>query len=123
MRKCKQIKILKSPDEIPEFPNERAEAEFWQTHSPVEIFEELPPADDVEFVPVAKRLIPLPLDEKLYKKIQRKAHQQGISPLTLIQRWVELKLRIEKRDAERRGKRSHAERGNEENRKPSSKKK
>ncbi len=93
MKKRNPIRNLKSPEEIPEFPSEHAEAEFWQAHSPVEIFDQLPAADDVEFVPRSKRLIPLPLDEEVYKKVQRQAHRLGVSPLTLIQTLLERSLR------------------------------
>lgn len=86
--KRKTMTMLKSPAEIPTFSTEREEAEFWQTHSPVEILDALPPAN-VKFVPVAKRLIPLPLDEKLYKELRRRARRQGVSALTLIQQLLE----------------------------------
>ena len=89
MKKRNTIKNLKSVNEIPEFASEQSEAEFWQTHSPVDIFDQLPKADDVEFVPRSKRLIPLPLDEQVYKRVQRQAHRLGISPLTLIQKLIE----------------------------------
>ena len=70
MKKRNPIKNLKSVKEVPEFSSEQQEAEFWQTHSPVLIFDELPKAEDVEFVPRSKRLIPLPLDEQVYKMSQ-----------------------------------------------------
>ena len=89
MKRRTDIKNLKSPAEIPDFASEQLEAEFWQTHSPVLIFDDLPTAEDVEFVPRSKRLIPLPLDEQVYKRVQRQAHRLGISPLTLIQKLIE----------------------------------
>jgi len=89
MKRRTDIKNLKSPEEIPDFASEQLEAEFWQTHSPVLIFDDLPTAEDVEFVPRSKRLIPLPLDEQVYKRVQRQAHRLGISPLTLIQKLIE----------------------------------
>jgi hypothetical protein len=91
--KRRSVKNFKSPQEIDEFPSEHAEAEFWQTHSPVDIFDQLPKADDVEFVPRSKRLIPLPMDERIYKEVQRQARRLGMSPLTLIQKLVEISLR------------------------------
>ena len=48
--------------------------------------------DDVEFVPRSKRLIPLPMDERIYKEVQRQARRLGMSPLTLIQKLVEISL-------------------------------
>src|SRR5712692_10487858 len=101
MKKRNPIRNLKSPEEIPEFPSEHAEAEFWQAHSPVEIFDQLPAADDVEFVPRSKRLIPLPLDEEVYKKVQRQAHRLGVSPLTLIQEIVAGNFRLSHSHAKR----------------------
>ena len=88
MKKRKPIATLKSVEEIPDFCSEQAEAEFWQTHSPVEIFDQLPSAEDVHFHRPSKRLIPLPLSENLYEEIRRQAHKQGVSPLALIQQWV-----------------------------------
>jgi hypothetical protein len=96
MNRRQPIKNIKSLEEIPDFPNEHAEAEFWQFHSPVELFDQLPHAEDVEFTPVPKRLIPLPLDEKVYRQIRRMARQRGISPLTFIQRLIEGRLRNRK---------------------------
>jgi hypothetical protein len=101
MKKRSSIKKLKSPEEIPEFASEESEAEFWQTHSPVDIFDQLPKAEDVEFLPRSKRLIPLPLDEQIYKKVRRQAHRLGMSPLTLIQKLVEVSLQNNKSTAKR----------------------
>jgi hypothetical protein len=43
-------------------------------------------------VPDLKRLIPLPMDERIYKEVQRQARRLGMSPLTLIQKLVEISL-------------------------------
>ena len=102
MKKRKPIATLKSVEEIPDFSSEQAEAEFWQTHSPVEIFDQLPAADDVRFHRPAKRLVPLPLREELYEELRRQARKQGISPLTLIQQWIESQLRNGKRRSAKR---------------------
>ena len=96
MKRRTDIKNLKSPEEIPDFASEQLEAEFWQTHSPVLIFDDLPTAEDVEFVPRSKRLIPLPMDERIYKEVQRQARRFGMSPLTLIQKLVEISLQSRK---------------------------
>ena len=101
MKKRNPIKNLKSVKEVPEFSSEQQEAEFWQTHSPVLIFDELPKAEDVEFVPRSKRLIPLPLDEQVYKKVERQAHRLGVSPLTLIQEIVAGNFRLSHSHAKR----------------------
>lgn len=97
--KNKHVSVLKSVDEIPKFSSHEEEAAFWQTHSPVEIFDQLPAADDLAFVPTPKRLIPLPLDEKLYQQVRRQARRQGVSALTLIQRWVERSIEPSRRKA------------------------
>jgi hypothetical protein len=96
MNRRQPIKNVKSLDEIPNFPNEQAEAEFWQSHSPVELLDQLPQAEEVKFTPVPKRLIPLPLEEKVYRKVRQMARQRGISPLTFIQRLIEGRLRNRK---------------------------
>jgi len=101
MKKRNPMENLESPEAIPEFASERAEADFWQTHSPVEIFDQLPDADDVEFLPRSKRLIALPMDEQVYRKVQRQAHRLGVSPLTLIQEIVEGALQRRKSTAKR----------------------
>lgn len=92
--KNKRMSVLKSVDEIPKFSSHEEEAAFWQTHSPVAILDQLRPADDVAFVPTPKRLIPLPLDERLYEQVRRQARRQGVSVLTLIQRWVERSVEL-----------------------------
>src|SRR6267378_5114223 len=104
MKKTKPVIVLKSPEQVPDFASEQAEAEFWQTHSPVEIFDQLPAADDVRFHRAAKRLIPLPLNEELYEELRRRAHKEGISPLTLIQQWIEARLKNVKRGTDKRAK-------------------
>src|SRR5438874_2741948 len=97
MKKTKPMIVLKSPDQIPDFASEQAEAEFWQTHSPVEIFDQLPVAGDGRFHRAAKRLLALPLHEELYDEVRRLAHKEGISPLTLIPQWIEARLKNGKR--------------------------
>lgn len=95
--KRKPLKLLESVEEIPEFSTEQEEAEFWQTHSPVTIFDTLPAAGDVKFASVPKRLIPLPLAESLYQRVRREARRRGVSPLTLIQRVVEHRFQNRRR--------------------------
>ena len=101
-----KIKVLKTPEEIPEFASEEEEAEFWQTHSPVEIFDKLPKPKGVKFAPSKKHMVPLALDAGVYEEVRRAARKKGLSAPELIQQlqqWVERRVRTAHRAAKTKG--------------------
>ena len=98
-----RMKVLKTLEEIPHSATEKAQAEFWQTHSPVEIFDKLPNAKGVKFAPSKKRMVPLALDAGVYEEVRRAARKKGLSAPELIQQWVERRVRTAHRAAKTKG--------------------
>jgi hypothetical protein len=60
-------------------------AEFWDTHSLADYWDE---TQEVEFEVRAKRRRRVPLDPDLYAQIETQARVRGISPETLVNLWL-----------------------------------
>ncbi len=59
----KRMRYLKSLDQIPHFKSESEEAEFWATHSLMDLWDQLEPVE-LEVLPKARRLYPAPQSEE-----------------------------------------------------------
>jgi len=65
-------------------------AEFWDTHSIADYWDQTKP---VEFeVDIQSEITYYPLASKLSSQVQRVAKRQGIAPETLLNLWVQEKL-------------------------------
>lgn len=82
------MKKKKKKDPIPGKEASRDEvAEFWDTHSAADYWDELKPVQ----VHVAKNLsegITIRFDEKTLSKLRKKAEKKGIGPTTLARMWI-----------------------------------
>lgn len=96
-RRSKRLIYLKSVEEIPEFQSLKEEAEFWDTHSPMEILDQMEPvglelAGDLKKSVERRyqeRLLALCLDSAQIKKAKQIARKKGVGYLGLIRRWIQ----------------------------------
>lgn len=103
-----KVAYLKSLDEIPKFKSEKEEAEFWDTHSIVKIWDQLEKAkielsnslkEKMQERRKAKKLISLRLEPEQIESLKDVASKKGIGYLTLIRMWVNEKLSQEQKYA------------------------
>lgn len=92
-RHGKRLIHLKSVEEVPEFHSLEEEAEFWDTHTPIDILDQLEPvelevAGDLK-KKIEERLLALCLDSDQIKKAKEIAQKKGVGYLALIRRWIQ----------------------------------
>lgn len=75
---------------IPHFKNDEEAAEFWDTHSLLDYWDETEPADDVTFAPNALKMkqVCLRLSPTQIARLKRRAEEKGIGYQTLIRMWL-----------------------------------
>ena len=91
------MKYLESVEEIPDFKSEEEEIEFWETHSMVDILNELPEVKVEISGELKKRiedhkkkkLLTLRLDPAQIDKAKEIAIKKGIGYLTLMRNWIQ----------------------------------
>ncbi len=107
MSRRARIRYLKSPAEIPHFKDEAEEARFWDSHSPVEIVDQLRPVRLRLVVPLggtrgrrpaAGQAAPL-IDRKQIEQVRRIARRKAVSSRALIKKWIAEGIRRETRGA------------------------
>ncbi len=105
MKKSKLI-YIKSLDEIPKFRTEKEEAEFWDTHSIAQVWNQLAKVnvelsgtlkEKIHERRKAKKLISLRLEPEQVESLKSAASKRGIGYLTLIRMWVAEKLAKEQK--------------------------
>lgn len=87
----RRMKIIQSPEEIPTFTSEKAEAEFWATHSLGDHFlDRLGPVPDAELPPVSPRTRPIAvrLDQDVLTRLKHLAQKKGKGYQTLLKEFV-----------------------------------
>jgi len=96
-RRSKRLIHLKSVEQIPEFHSLEEEAEFWDSHSPVEILDQLEPvklelAEDLKKKieeRYRERLLSLCLDSDQIRKAKQIAKKRGVGYLVLLKQWIQ----------------------------------
>jgi len=83
MTEDKQIPELKSYEEM---------AEFWDTHSLADYWDQTEPAE-FEFSPHARRSYMVSLDRNLLLRLQPVAHKRGLSIESIVNLLIEQRLR------------------------------
>jgi len=81
---------MKKREKIPEFDSLNEMANFWDDHNFVDFEDEFEAAPDVKIDIKNRRYLPISL--KMYEKMERIAHQKGMSVERLIRTWVAEKL-------------------------------
>jgi len=86
----------KVKDPLPEeFETIEAAAEFWDTHSLAEYWEE---TESVEFeVDLTRRVYWVALEHELAEKVAERANAEGVSSETLVNVWVAERLLVPNR--------------------------
>ncbi len=87
---------LRTVEEIPDFESLEEEAAFWETHSPIEILDQLEPVR-VQLSKglqrrLGERLLALCLSAPQLARVRELAHKKRVSSLELIRRWIEAGL-------------------------------
>ena len=72
---------------LPEFKSEQELAEFWDTHSSADYFDDMPEVD-IRFVFTQPRAVPVRVEGELWIQLQRIAIARGSSVQDLVQQWV-----------------------------------
>ena len=78
---------------IPPTDSLEAIAEFWDTHSLADYWDQTEPAE-FEFDPQAKRRYLVAIDPDVLVRVRTVAHQKGLQTESLINLWLEQKLRV-----------------------------
>lgn len=89
-------KKINKTHRIPEFTNIAEEAKFWDTHSTAAYEGAFRPVR-VRFAKKLSEAITIPLNPRALEKVRSVAEKQGISPTTLIHKWVSERLKEKER--------------------------
>lgn len=86
---------------LPEFKTDEDAADFFDTHSTVDFWDDLEPVEDVTIsIPhLPRSLVTLPLSEKLLEEIKQLAREEGIPYQRLVRQWLAERVRQERRAA------------------------
>jgi hypothetical protein len=76
---------------LPKFRSEAAEARFWETHDATEFLEDL--SEDTETVFVRPETGVVELRRGTWRRLTHLARQRRTTPVRLLQRWIDEKLR------------------------------
>jgi predicted DNA binding CopG/RHH family protein len=76
---------------IPEFKSYEEMAEFWETHSLADYWDQTEPAE-FEFSPKARRRYLVSVDRDLLSRVQRVARIRGLSTESLVNLLLEQRL-------------------------------
>lgn len=87
---------MKKIKEVPKFKSIEEEAEFWDTHSTEDFPDYWQPAPDVKFAKnltsIYKKVVPIRLDEKTKKAIEKVASAKGIGTSTAARMLIRERL-------------------------------
>lgn len=80
-------KYEKTKSRIPDFKSREEEAEFWDTHSLADYWDEFKPIK-VRFAKNLSYDITIPLDPKTLARLSTHANEKGLGPTTLARMWI-----------------------------------
>lgn len=87
---------MKKIKEVPKFKSIQEEAEFWDTHSTEDYPDYWEPVTDIKFsknlVSVFKKVVPIRLDEKTKKAVEKVASAKGIGTSTAARMLIRERL-------------------------------
>jgi predicted DNA binding CopG/RHH family protein len=84
---------------IPDFKSDEEAAEFWDTHSLADYWDDTQPAEDVEFRLRPLKQISLRLAPGQIERLKQIAARKGIGYQTMLRMWVTERVREEERAA------------------------
>ncbi len=77
---------------IPEFKSYEEAAEFWDTHSLADYWDQTEPAEFEVASPLRRRYL-VPVDRDLLGRVRKAAHTRGVSTESLVNLLLEQRLR------------------------------
>ncbi len=83
----KETKMSRKRAPIPKFKSREEEAEFWDTHSLADYWDEFKPAQ-AHFAKNLSQVLPVRFDMETLEKLRKQARKKGIGPTTLVRMWV-----------------------------------
>ena len=86
------IEEVAKPAPIPEFKSLEEEAQFWDTHSLADYWDQ---THEVQFEVRAKRRRRITLEPEVYAQVESQARARGIVPETLVNLWLAERLQSE----------------------------
>lgn len=78
---------LRPHSRIPEFSSRQEEAEFWDTHSFADYWDELTPVK-VRFAKNLSEGITIRFDPQTLARLRQEARRKGMGPTTLARMWI-----------------------------------
>jgi hypothetical protein len=72
---------------IPEFASYEEEAEFWDTHSLADYWDEFKPVK-ISFAKDLTHIIQIPLDSNTMRALSACAQERGVDIITLARQWI-----------------------------------
>ena len=79
---------------LPRFKSRREEAEFWETHSPMD-YPEFQEVHDLTFSKALNHILPIRLDSTSSEKLAHLARKRGMGSSTLARMWLLERLESE----------------------------
>lgn len=88
-----------SKKKLPEFKSIEEEAEFWDTHSFADYWDEFELVKEPVFVRPPKKVVSLRLDRQMLEALEMLANEKSIPYTTLLRMWIKERLidELEKR--------------------------
>lgn len=87
---------MKKVKTVPKFKSIQEEAEFWDTHSTEDFPDHWEPVTDIKFsknlVSIYKKVVPIRLDEKTKKAVEKVAEAKGIGISTAARMLIRERL-------------------------------
>jgi predicted DNA-binding protein len=97
-----QLAVVVCFADLPDFPDEEAEATFWDTHtlSPALLESMHPPTEDEAPIPAHRtRAISIRMDEGILERLQALAEVSGRRYQSLLKKFVAERIELEERKA------------------------
>lgn len=93
-----------SEKKLPEFKSIEEEAEFWDTHSFADYWDEFKLVKEPVFVRSPKKVVSLRLDRQMVEFLEMLAREKSIPYTTLLRMWIKERLTNELEKRRRRNK-------------------
>ena len=85
---------------LPKFKSRKEEAEFWETHSPMD-YPEFEEVNELTFARPLNHILPVRLDAVTSDALAARARKKGLGSSTLARMWLIERLEREEKDAAR----------------------
>lgn len=80
---------------IPKFKTLEEAAEFWDTHDFEDYVDDTEPVTVTVKIPRRKKTLTIPIERKVYERIEALAAKRGMSPEKMVSAWLKEKTKEE----------------------------